>query len=101
MAIVQLSIVPIGTGTPSISKYVARAYKLLEDEKDVAYRLTPMGTIIEGDLDRVLSIVRRMHESGFGEGVQRVLTTVIIDDRRDKTATMESKVNSVQQKLKG
>ena len=101
MAIVQLSIVPIGTGTPSISKYVARAFKLLEDETDVAYQLTRMGTIIEGDLDRVLSIVRRMHESGFGEGVQRVLTTVIIDDRRDKTATMESKVNSVQQKLKG
>lgn len=101
MAIVQLSTVPIGTGTPSISKYVARAFKILEDERDVAYQLTPMGTIIEGDLDRVLSIVRRMHESGFGEGVQRVLTTVIIDDRRDKRATMEGKVNSVQQKLRG
>lgn len=101
MAIVQLSIVPIGTGTSSISKYVARAFKLLENQKDVVYQLTPMGTIIEGDLDRVLSIVRQIHESAFDKGVQRVLTTVIIDDRRDKTATMESKVNSVQQKLRG
>ena len=101
MAIVQLSIVPVGTRTSSISKYVARAFKLLENQKDVAYQLMPMGTIIEGDLDRVMSIVRRMHESGFDEEVQRVLTTVIIDDRRDKKATMESKVKSVQNKLRG
>jgi len=100
MAIVQLSIVPVGTRTPSISKYVARAFKFLENQKDVVYRLTPMGTIIEGDLDRVLSTVRLMHESGFDEEVQRVLTTVIIDDRRDKTVTMESKVSSVQSKLR-
>ncbi len=101
MAIVQVSIVPVGTRTSSISKYVARAFKFLENQKDVVYQLTPMGTIIEGDLDRVLSIVRGLHESGFDEEVQRVLTTVIIDDRRDKTATMESKVNSVQSKLRG
>ncbi len=101
MAIVQLSIVPIGTGASSISRYVARAFKLLEEQKDLGYQLTAMGTIIEGDLDRVMSVVRRMHESGFGEGVQRVLTTVIIDDRRDQKATMESKVKSVQQKLRG
>jgi len=101
MAIVQLSIVPIGTGTSSISKYVARAFKLLETQRDVAYQLTPMGTIIEGSLDKVISIVRQMHESAFDEEVQRVLTTLIIDDRRDKTATMEGKVKSVQNKLRG
>ena len=99
MAIVQVSIVPLGIGTLSVSRYVARALSILEDEKDVTYQLTPMATIIEGNLDRVLSIVRKMHESGFDEEVQRVLTTITIDDRRDKTSTMESKVNSVRNKL--
>jgi len=99
MAIVEVSIVPVGTGTPSVSRYVARAISILENEKDVAYQLTPMGTIIEGDLDKVLSLVRQMHESGFDHEVQRVLTTITIDDRRDKTSTMESKVNSVRSKL--
>jgi uncharacterized protein (TIGR00106 family) len=99
MAIVQLSIVPVGTQTSSISNYVARALRVLENQKDVAHQLTPMGTVVEGDLDRVLSIVRQMHESCFDEKVQRVLTTIIIDDRRDKTATMESKVSSVRSKL--
>jgi uncharacterized protein (TIGR00106 family) len=101
MAIVQISTVPSGIGGTSISQHVARAVSVVKKERDVAYQLTPMGTVIEGDLDRVLGIVRQMHESGFGEGVQRVLTTIAIDDRRDKLATMESKVSSVQNKLGG
>ena len=100
MAIVQVSIVPLGTKTTSLSKYVARALKVLQNQKSVSYKLTPMGTVLEGDLDKVLSMVRQMHESVFGEGVQRVLTTIKIDDRRDKTATMESKISSVEDKLR-
>jgi uncharacterized protein (TIGR00106 family) len=99
MAIVQVSIVPLGTKTTSISNYVARALKVLQKQKSVKYKLTPMGTVLEGDLDRVLSVVRKMHESVFGEGVQRVVTIVNIDDRRDKKATMESKISSVEDKL--
>ena len=101
MAIVQVSIVPLGTGNPSVSQYVARALTILKEEKDVAYQLTPMGTVIEGNLDRVLGTVAKMHASAFGDKVQRVLTTIIIDDRRDKVATMESKVKSVQDKIAG
>jgi len=99
MAIVQVSIVPLGTKTTSISSYVARALKVLRNQKSVKYKLTPMGTILEGDLDKVLSMVRKMHESVFGEGVKRVVTIVNIDDRRDKKATMGSKISSVENKL--
>ncbi len=59
-----------------------------------------MGTVLEGDLDRVLSVVRKMHESGFDRDVRRVMTIINIDDRRDKAATMESKVKSVESKLR-
>lgn len=99
MAIVQVSIVPLGTKTTSISHYVARALKVLQRQKSVKYRLTPMGTVLEGDLDKILGLVRKMHESVFEDGVQRVVTIVNIDDRRDKRATMESKVISVEDKL--
>ena len=99
MAIVQVSIVPLGTKTTSISSYVARALKVLENQKSVKYELTPMGTVLEGDLDKVLRMVRKMHESVFEEGVQRVVTIVNIDDRRDKRATMESKISAVEDKL--
>ncbi len=99
MAIVEISIVPLGTKTPSLSSYVARAVKVLRQEKDVKYEITPMGTIIEGDLDRILAVAKKMHEGVFGEGVVRVLTTIKIDDRRDKVQGMRDKVDSVKRKL--
>ena len=58
-----------------------------------------MGTIIEGDLDIVMTSIRQMHESLFDRDVQRVVTTVVIDDRRDKRLTMDYKVESVLQKI--
>ncbi|MCK5182241.1 MAG: MTH1187 family thiamine-binding protein, partial [Dehalococcoidia bacterium] len=48
MAIAEVSVVPLGTKTPSVSQYVARAIKVLEQEKDIKYETTAMGTIIEG-----------------------------------------------------
>jgi len=99
MAVVEVSIVPIGTKTPSISKHVARALRVLREEKDIKYELTAMGTIIEGDLEKVLKVVKKMHEVTFAEGIVRVLTTIRIDDRRDKTLSIDGKIGSVQKQL--
>jgi len=99
MAIAEVSIIPLGTQTPSVSKWVAHACRVLREEKNIKYELTSMGTIIEGDLGDILRVVRNMHEATFGEGIMRVVTTVKIDDRRDKTLSMKSKIESVQKKL--
>jgi len=99
MAIAEVSVVPLGTKTPSVSQHVARAIKILEQEKNITYELTAMGTIIEGDLDRILAVVKKMHETVFGEDIARVVTTIKIDDRRDKPQTMSGKLDSVRKKL--
>jgi uncharacterized protein (TIGR00106 family) len=99
MPIAEVSVVPLGTKSPSVSHYVARAIKVLEQEKDIKYETTAMGTIIEGDLDRILAVVKKMHEGIFGEGVARVITTVKIDDRRDKAQSMKAKLDSLWKKL--
>jgi len=99
MAIAEISVVPLGTKTASVSQYVARAVRVLEGKKDIKYDLTAMGTIVEGDLDRILALVKKMHEEVFKEGVARVLTTVKIDDRRDKVQSAKGKVDSVRKKL--
>ena len=99
MAIAEVSVVPLGTKTPSVSQYVARAVKILEREKDMKYEITSMGTVVEGDLDRILAVVKKMHEAVLGEGVVRVLTTIKIDDRRDKPQTMKGKLDSVRKRL--
>jgi uncharacterized protein (TIGR00106 family) len=99
MALLKISIVPVGSGATSVSQYIARAVAVLEGEKDIKYELTAMGTIIEGDLDRLLSLARRMHEAVFDVEMRRAVTVIEIDDRRDKAATLSGKVESVKKKL--
>ena len=99
MALVEVNIIPLGTENPSVSRYVAQAIKVLQSEEDIKYELTAMGTIIEGDLGRLLSLVGKMHEAVFDAGAMRVVTTVKIDERRDKTSTLSSKVESLERNL--
>ncbi|MEW6696386.1 MAG: MTH1187 family thiamine-binding protein [Bacillota bacterium] len=99
MALAEVTVVPLGTGSTSLSSYVAGCVKILEQAEGIKYQLTPMGTILEGDLSRVLELVRQMHEQPFLAGAARVSTTVRIDDRRDKEGTMRGKVASVETKL--
>ena len=55
-----------------------------------------MGTVVQGKLDRVLELARQMHEVPFGLGAARVLTTISIDDRRDRALSIEGKVRSAE-----
>lgn len=99
MAVVEVTVVPVGTPSSSLSEYVAGCVSLLKEADGVTYQLTPMGTIVEGELGRLLELVRRMHEEPFTKGVGRVVTTVRIDDRRDKELTMAGKVAAVEARL--
>jgi uncharacterized protein (TIGR00106 family) len=98
MAVVFLSITPLGTATPSVSRYVAGVEKILRGS-GLKNQLTAMGTIIEGDLDQILAVIRKMHEHPFTQGAVRVSTFIKIDDRRDKEHTIEGKMRSVEEKL--
>ncbi len=98
MVVVEVTIIPIGTKSPSLSDYVAKASKELSNS-GLEHELTSTGTIIEGELDEVLKVVKKMHESVFDKEVSRVVTFLEIDDRRDKDLTIEGKKKSVEEKL--
>jgi len=98
MAICEITVIPLGTGTTSASKYVAKCLEVAK-ESGLKYELTPMSTVIEGNLEKILETIRKMHEVPFKEGAQRVVTTITIDDRRDKSITMEYKIKSVKEKM--
>ena len=89
----------MGTKTPSVSRHVADALEILKGKKGIKYELTAMGTIIEGDLARLLSLAKEMHEAVISKGVLRVVTIIKIDDRRDKPLGIQEKVKSVREKL--
>ena len=99
MAILEISVVPIGVEGSSLSSYVADCLRVLKQEK-VHYELTAMGTNIEGDLKDLIKIALKMHEVPFKKGAPRVLTTLKIDDRRDKRGTLVGKKKAVQSRLR-
>ncbi len=83
MAICSITVIPSSKGT-SISDSVARCVKVLQDAPDLKFQITPMSTQIEGPINRLFDILSKMHEAAFANGVGRVNTSIVIDDRRDK-----------------
>ena len=93
--VAEISVLPVGTGSAGVSHYVAACLDVVKDRKDISYRLTPMGTILEGPLDIIIEVACKMHEVPFAKGAVRVVTTLKIDERRDKANTMDGKLKSV------
>jgi uncharacterized protein (TIGR00106 family) len=92
--IVNVHIMPLGSGT-SISQYVKGCLEPLKKAKGVTYQIGAMGTVIQGPLNDVLEIIKKMEEAPFTMGAKRVVTNISIDDRRDKAITIESKIKAV------
>jgi len=96
--IVELSVVPVGTGETSVSAYVKAAVKIIE-ETDLDYEVNSMGTCVQGEWDEIFSTLKAVHDELAKMGCNRIVTTVKIDDRRDKFETMDAKVAAVEEDL--
>jgi uncharacterized protein (TIGR00106 family) len=93
MAIAAVSISPIGEAL-SVSRFVAAALEVVQNQERIRFRLDPMFTTLEGDLSEIYSLVSDMQEAVFAAGAERVSTVIKIDDRRDRDVSMEEKVKS-------
>lgn len=101
MAVAELTLIPIGTKTTSVSKYIAGALDSIGKIEGLTYELNAMGTTIaHKDLKILYDVIRRMQESVFENGADRVYSVVKIDDRRDKNYTFKDKITSVNEKRK-
>ena len=92
----NVSVLPIGKGV-SMSAYVAEAVDIV-DKSGLDYRLTAMGTVIEGDWDSVMAVVKKMRDRVLKRS-DRVYLSISIDDRADKRRRIEAKVKSVESLL--
>ncbi len=92
----EFSIVPLDKGE-SLSEYVSKILDLV-DESGLEYRLTPMGTIVEGDWDEVMGLIKECHHT-MREHSDRIETKIIIDDRKGAENRISGKIESVENKL--
>ncbi|MGJ9381763.1 MTH1187 family thiamine-binding protein [Salipaludibacillus sp. CF4.18] len=99
MAIADVTIMPLGSKSTSMSDVVAKIQQLLEETSlPIKYELTSMSTIIEGETKDIFQILQEIQEVPFSMGHQRVAVNIRIDERRDKPSSMQGKIASVNEK---
>ncbi|MFC2088051.1 MTH1187 family thiamine-binding protein [Calditrichota bacterium] len=96
MVLLEFSMSPFGKGE-SLSPYVSRVLKII-DESKVSYRLTPMGTILEGEWDKVMAVVTSCFRE-LEKDCTRISTHIRIDYRQGNNPRMQQKINSIETKL--
>lgn len=92
----EFSIFPIGSGV-SLSRYVARSIELIE-RSGLPYKVNAMGTVVEGDYDEVMALIKECHMR-MRKDNERIVTIIKIDDRKGKKDRITGKVRSVQRKV--
>lgn len=97
MVLLEFSMSPLGKGE-SVGKYVSRSLDII-DRSGLDYRLNPMGTVLEGDWDQVLGVVKRCFEA-MKKDCNRISVSVKVDYRRGRRGRLNSKTASIQKRLK-
>jgi len=96
MVLLEFSMAPLEKGA-SVGQYVARSLKIIDDS-GLDYRLHAMGTIIEGEIDQVLGVLKQCLDA-MAADCDRITCTAKLDYRRGYKGRLETKVSSVEEKL--
>lgn len=96
MLLLELSMSPLGKGE-SVGKYVARSLDII-DKSGVDYRLNPMGTVMEGEWDEVMAVVKACFER-MSKDCNRVTFSIKADYRKGERGRLSAKVAAVEKKL--
>ena len=96
MVLLEFSMFPLDKGE-SLSTYVARSLDVV-DRSGLPYQTHAMGTVLEGEFDEVLDVVRRCYEV-MAADCNRIECSIKIDARKGASGRLKSKVASVEEKL--
>tara|TARA_B100000674_G_C37514107_1_gene766224 strand:- start:65 stop:382 length:318 start_codon:yes stop_codon:yes gene_type:complete len=96
VVLLEFSMSPLGQGE-SVSPYVARVVDII-DKSGLDYQLHAMGTVIEGEIDEVLSVLKSCFEE-LSSDCDRISCTAKLDYRAGASGRLQSKITSVEEKL--
>jgi uncharacterized protein (TIGR00106 family) len=96
MVLLEFSMAPLEKGE-SVGEYVARSLEII-DKSGLDYRLHAMGTIVEGNIDEVLAVMKECFEA-MAADCDRITCSVKLDYRRGHSDRLAKKVTSVEEKL--
>ncbi len=96
--VAEFSVTPVGTGT-SVSQHVAHAVEVVQSS-GLEYKLCPMGTVVAGELDQVLDVIKQCQQRLAGD-CSRMIISVRMDWRKDREARIDDYVEHVQAHMAG
>ncbi len=97
MVVAEVSVFPVGTGSPSVSQYVKAAVRALEGS-GLNCSVNPMGTTVEAESAQDLyTALAQAQQAVFDMGAGRVYTVVKIDERRDEERSAEDMAREVRE----
>jgi len=96
MLLAEFSMWPMDKGE-SVGEYVARLLDII-DQSGLPYRLGPLGTCVEGDYDQVMAVIKQCHEA-LASDCKRIACTIKMDFRAGHDNMLDSKIESVEQRL--
>ncbi len=91
----EFSIYPMQT--EHLSRDVAKVIETLEG-MGLNYHLGPMSTAVEGSWEQVMSAIQRCHQI-VALSHDRVVTTIVIDDRKNQPHHLPEMISSVERQL--
>ena len=94
--IVSFSVIPMGSST-SVGDKIAEILKIV-DSSGLPYKINPMGTVVEGEWDDIMKLIKKCHKTTMKSG-ERTITTISIDDRKGKSRRIDEKVTSVERRI--
>ncbi|MBI4689109.1 MAG: MTH1187 family thiamine-binding protein [Nitrospirae bacterium] len=94
--LIEFSVVPVGIGS-SIGDQLAEVLKIV-DASGMPYKINPMGTVVEGEWDDIMKLVKKCHNTVMKTG-ERAITTIAIDDRKGKPNRIDEKVRAIEKRI--
>jgi uncharacterized protein (TIGR00106 family) len=89
-ALAEIQVIPLGVGV-SVRKQVRRAQELIR-ESGLVVQEHSYGTNVEGELQTILDVIRKIHEVLHAEGTPRLATAIKLGTRTDKEPSLEAKL---------
>lgn len=96
MVLVEFAMFPTDKGE-SVSAFVSQVINYI-DNSGLEYKLTPMGTIIEGEWEQVISVITGCFKILEAQS-NRIYSTIKVDYRKSDSSRMNSKTDKIKEIL--
>jgi len=98
-ATADITVLPIGREGASVGDILVEVRRHLEGQDKVRFVMHSMGTSLEGEVGDIFALAAELHAIPLGSGIPRAYTVLKVDQRTDKDQTLESKLESVEDRL--